>query len=44
MQIEWDTKTAGKQHMCADFSIWAGAIEDCSGQCVNGAICMNGHC
>ena len=30
--------------MCADIEILSGKIEDCSGQCTNGATCMNGEC
>lgn len=30
--------------MCSDISILGGKIEDCAGQCTNGASCMNGEC
>ena len=44
VQMKFETKSAGRQHMCADIQILSGSIEDCSGQCVNGAVCMNGQC
>lgn len=30
--------------MCADIEILGGDIEDCSGQCMNGGMCVNGGC
>ena len=45
LQLVWDTKAAGKLNMCADISILSGdKIKDCSGQCSNGGICLNGEC
>lgn len=44
LQLEWETKLGGKQYMCADIEILGGKIEDCSGQCMNGGVCLNGAC
>jgi hypothetical protein len=30
--------------MCADIQLLNGKIEDCSGQCMNGGVCINGVC
>ena len=30
--------------MCADIELMSGKIEDCSGQCMNGGVCLNGKC
>jgi len=30
--------------MCADVEILGGDVEDCSGQCMNGGMCVNGGC
>ena len=44
LQVEWETRAAGKQFMCADIQVLGGEIADCSGQCTNGAVCMMGQC
>lgn len=44
LQVEFETKASGKLFMCADMEIIGGQIEDCAGQCVHGAVCMNGGC
>ena len=44
LQIEWETKQGGRQYMCSDIQILNGKIEDCSGQCMHGGVCMNGQC
>ena len=44
IQMKFETKASGKHHMCSDIQILGGSVEDCSGQCVNGAVCMNGAC
>ena len=46
IQMIWETKVAGKMYMCADIEITNGlsAKDDCSGQCMNGGQCLNGHC
>jgi hypothetical protein len=44
LQVEWETHATGKQYMCSDIEILSGKIEDCAGQCTNGASCMNGMC
>lgn len=44
LQVEWKTKALGSIFMCADIQVLDGQVEDCSGQCTNGAVCMNGHC
>lgn len=44
IQLEWETKAAGVLYMCSDIMIMGGKIEDCAGQCTNGAACMNGKC
>mmetsp|Transcript_32936 Transcript_32936/g.50366 ORF Transcript_32936/g.50366 Transcript_32936/m.50366 type:complete len:124 (+) Transcript_32936:642-1013(+) len=30
--------------MCSDIQVLNGKIEDCSGQCMHGGVCMNGEC
>lgn len=30
--------------MCTDIELLNGKIEDCSGQCMNGGVCLNGGC
>ncbi len=42
IQLIWATKNTGKQFHCADIEILGGDIEDCSGQCMNGGMCVNG--
>jgi hypothetical protein len=44
IQLIWATKNTGKQFHCADIEILGGDIEDCSGQCMNGGMCVNGGC
>jgi len=44
IQLEWETKASGKLHMCSDIQILGGSVEDCAGQCTNGAVCMSGEC
>ena len=43
LQMEWET-SMGKRYMCADIEILFGKIADCSGQCMNGGVCLNGKC
>lgn len=35
---------SGKLYMCSDIELLNGVIEDCSGQCMNGGMCLNGAC
>ena len=42
--MEWQTKLNGKQYMCSDIALMSGKISDCSGQCMNGGVCLNGKC
>lgn len=45
LQLVWETKASGKINMCSDISIIGGEkIQDCSGQCSNGGMCLNGEC
>lgn len=44
LQVQWETKALGNIYMCSDIEVLSGQVEDCSGQCTNGAVCMNGHC
>lgn len=31
-------------HQCADFLMAKNEIEECSGKCLNGGVCVNGEC
>jgi len=44
LQVVWQTKTSGNLFQCADIQLLGGKIEDCSGQCMNGGVCLNGEC
>lgn len=44
IKLQFDTKSSGTLNYCSDIEILSGKIEDCSGQCVNGGMCMNGNC
>ena len=36
----WET-ARGVMHMCSDLEILGGKVLDCSGQCMNGGVCMS---
>ena len=44
LQILWETKISGSMYMCSDVELLSGELSDCSGQCMNGGVCLNGAC
>ncbi len=46
LQLEWTIAEKGnvQQHYCADVQVIDKEVEECSGKCQNGGICMNGEC
>jgi EGF-like domain len=44
LQFEWDLGEGRQIHQCADFLMSNKDIEECSGKCLNGGVCVNGEC
>ena len=44
LQFEWDLGEGKQIHQCADFLMSSKDIEECSGKCLNGGVCVNGEC
>jgi hypothetical protein len=44
LQFEWDLGEGRQIHQCADFLMSSKDIEECSGKCLNGGVCVNGEC
>jgi hypothetical protein len=44
LQFEWDLGEGRQIHQCADFLMSSNEIEECSGKCLNGGVCVNAEC